>query len=48
MRVSAFNDVKIYNLSAGKSLPEWISAKQRKKLEKQDVDLQRRIELIQE
>jgi len=48
MRVSAYNDVKIYNLSAGKSLPEWISSKLRKRLEKQDVDLQRRIELIQD
>lgn len=48
MDVSTVNDVKIYNLSAGKSIPEWISAKSRKKLERKSVDARRRIQLIQD
>lgn len=42
------NDVKIYNLSAGKSLPEWLSEKKRRALLKKNVDIKRRIELIQD
>ncbi|CAG0917772.1 unnamed protein product [Notodromas monacha] len=42
------NDVKIYNLSAGKSLPEWISARKRRRLVQKDVDIRQRIELIQD
>ncbi|EDV23405.1 uncharacterized protein TRIADDRAFT_50484 [Trichoplax adhaerens] len=48
MQVSAPNDIKIYNLSAGKSLPEWLSERRRRSLVKRDIDLQRRIELIQD
>ncbi|KAH3831940.1 nucleolar protein 10-like [Dreissena polymorpha] len=48
MQVSTPNNVKIYNLSAGKSLPEWLSDRKKRSLQKQDVDLQRRIELIQD
>eukprot|EP00088_Acartia_fossae_P005215 TRINITY_DN1228_c0_g1_i2.p1 TRINITY_DN1228_c0_g1~~TRINITY_DN1228_c0_g1_i2.p1 ORF type:complete len:712 (-),score=222.82 TRINITY_DN1228_c0_g1_i2:67-2202(-) len=48
MQVSTTNDVKIYNLSAGKSLPDWISERKRRKLVKQDIDIRRRIELIQD
>jgi hypothetical protein len=29
MQVSLHNNVKVYNLTAGKSLPEWLSAKRR-------------------
>lgn len=47
MQVSQPNDVKVYNLSAGKSLPEWISDRKKRQLLKGDVDLRRRIELIQ-
>ncbi len=35
MQVSRTNDVKIYNLSAGKTLPEWISERKRRQLVKQ-------------
>ena len=31
------NDVKVYNLSAGKSLPEWISERKRRALLKNDI-----------
>jgi hypothetical protein len=34
MQVSITNDVKIYNLSAGKSLPDWISERKRRLLVK--------------
>ncbi|XP_063918369.1 nucleolar protein 10 [Zophobas morio] len=48
MQVSDPNNIKIYNLSAGKSLPEWLSERKRRALLKKDVDLRRRIELIQD
>ncbi|XP_066453384.1 nucleolar protein 10 [Eleutherodactylus coqui] len=48
MQVSNVNDVKIYNLSYGKSLPEWLSDRKKRALQKKDVDVQRRIELIQD
>lgn len=48
MQVSNPNNVKIYNLSAGKSLPEWLSDRRKRSLQKQDVDIRRRIELIQD
>ncbi|XP_035255278.1 nucleolar protein 10 [Anguilla anguilla] len=48
MQVSSVNDVKIYNLSHGKSLPEWLSDRKKRALQKKDVDVQRRIELIQD
>eukprot|EP00730_Choanoeca_flexa_P017057 TRINITY_DN8164_c0_g1_i1.p1 TRINITY_DN8164_c0_g1~~TRINITY_DN8164_c0_g1_i1.p1 ORF type:complete len:720 (+),score=202.36 TRINITY_DN8164_c0_g1_i1:107-2266(+) len=42
------NDVKIYNLTAGKALPSWLTDRKRRQLLKRDVDLQRRLELIQD
>ncbi|KAK0399975.1 hypothetical protein QR680_003300 [Steinernema hermaphroditum] len=48
MQLSTTNDVKIYNLSAGKSLPDWITDRKRRKLEQKDVDVRRRIQLIQD
>ncbi|KAM5164367.1 nucleolar protein 10 [Mantella aurantiaca] len=48
MQVSNINDVKIYNLSCGKSLPEWLSDRKKRALQKKDVDIRRRIELIQD
>ncbi|GLV38829.1 lethal (2) 34Fd [Carabus blaptoides fortunei] len=48
MQVSEPNNVKIYNLSAGKSLPEWLSERKRRALLKKNVDIRRRIELIQD
>uniref|UniRef100_A0A665V477 Nucleolar protein 10 n=1 Tax=Echeneis naucrates TaxID=173247 RepID=A0A665V477_ECHNA len=48
MQVSSVNDVKIYNLSHGKSLPEWLSDRKKRQLQKKDADIQRRIELIQD
>uniref|UniRef100_A0A158R587 Nucleolar protein 10 n=1 Tax=Syphacia muris TaxID=451379 RepID=A0A158R587_9BILA len=48
MQVSYSNDVRIYNLSAGKSIPEWINDRRRRKLERKDIDIRRRIQLIQD
>jgi len=47
MQVSITNNVKIYNLSAGKSLPEWLSDRQKRKLVKNDIEVRQRIELIE-
>lgn len=48
MQVTNSNNVKIYNLSCGKSLPEWISERKRRLLQKKDVGVRQRIELIQD
>ncbi|XP_070556214.1 nucleolar protein 10-like [Ptychodera flava] len=48
MQVANPNNVKIYNLSVGKSLPEWLSDRKKRQLLKSDGDLRRRIELIQD
>ncbi|CAK1549879.1 unnamed protein product [Leptosia nina] len=48
MQVSEIDNVKIYNLSAGKSLPDWLTEKKKRALLKKNVDLRRRLELIQE
>uniref|UniRef100_A0A2K5CZC0 Nucleolar protein 10 n=1 Tax=Aotus nancymaae TaxID=37293 RepID=A0A2K5CZC0_AOTNA len=48
MQVSSLNEVKIYSLSYGKSLPEWLSDRKKRALQKKDVDVRRRIELIQD
>lgn len=48
MQVSDPNNIKIYNLSAGKSLPEWLTERKRRSLLKKNVDIRRRIELIQD
>ncbi|XP_041978163.1 nucleolar protein 10 [Aricia agestis] len=48
MQVSEVDNVKIYNLSAGKALPDWLSERKKRALLKKNVDLRRRIELIQE
>ncbi|OTF70299.1 nucleolar protein 10-like protein [Euroglyphus maynei] len=48
MQVSEVNDIKTYNLSKGKTIPEWLSDRKRRLLLKKDVDLRRRIQLIQD
>ncbi|XP_058808997.1 nucleolar protein 10 [Phymastichus coffea] len=48
MLVSNPNDVKIYNLSVGKSIPEWLSERKRRKLLKHNVDMRKSINLIQD
>uniref|UniRef100_A0A2M4ALI9 Nucleolar protein 10 n=1 Tax=Anopheles triannulatus TaxID=58253 RepID=A0A2M4ALI9_9DIPT len=49
MLVTDINNVKIYNLSGGKSVPEWLLDKKKKQAsKKQPVDANRRIELIQD
>ena len=45
--ITVGDGVKIYNLSKGKALPDWLSSKQKKSLKK-DEEYKRRIELIQD
>eukprot|EP00741_Cyanophora_paradoxa_P025706 tig00000388_g24807.t1 len=47
LAVQAANNVKIYNVSSGKTLPQWLSEKKKKAL-KYDEDFRRRIELVQD
>ncbi|XP_071837260.1 nucleolar protein 10-like isoform X2 [Apostichopus japonicus] len=48
MQVSNTNNVKVYNLSSGKSLPAWLSDRKKRALQNADSDLKNRIELIQD
>ena len=48
MQSNSGNDVKQFNLTAGKSLPEWLDERKRRTLLKKDVELRRRLELLQE
>ncbi|KAH9634976.1 hypothetical protein HF086_016537 [Spodoptera exigua] len=48
MQLSEIDNVKIYNLSVGKSLPDWLTERKKRALLKKNVDLRRKIELIQE
>jgi ribosome biogenesis protein ENP2 len=49
MKVSTLNGVKIYDLSAGKSLPEYINEAKKKKIKLKHLDEYRnRIDLIQD
>ncbi|CRL01322.1 CLUMA_CG014416, isoform A, partial [Clunio marinus] len=48
MFVSDVGDVKIFNLSAGKSLPDWLTDRKKRSALNKNVDLRRRIVLIQD
>ncbi|XP_055526515.1 nucleolar protein 10 [Wyeomyia smithii] len=48
MLVTDVGDVKVYNLSAGKALPDWLSDKKKKESQRKNVDVNKRIELIQD
>jgi len=49
MKVTELNDVKVYNLTAGKSLPQWMAeAKSQNKSLKYDEDFRRRIDIVQD
>ena len=46
-RHATFNDVKVYNVSAGKSLPEWTEEKKKNNTSlRYNEEYRRRIELI--
>nr|CAD2166220.1 unnamed protein product [Meloidogyne enterolobii] len=47
MQLSYSNNIKVINLNSTKLIPEWISEKKRRKLEKQDVDIRKRVQLLQ-
>lgn len=48
MQVCNLNDVKIYNLNAGKSLPDWLSDRKKRTLQSSDNDVRQRIEIMQD
>ncbi|KAM7351705.1 nucleolar protein 10 lethal (2) 34Fd [Cochliomyia hominivorax] len=48
MFVNEVNEVKIYNLSAGKSVPDWLTDRRKKSQLMKKVDSRRQIELIQD
>lgn len=48
MLISIVNGVKIYNLAAGKALPEWLSDRKRRQLLKKNKELLHRTELVQD
>ncbi|XP_067625573.1 nucleolar protein 10 [Eurosta solidaginis] len=48
MFVNEVNDIKIYNLSAGKSVPEWLTDRRKRSQLMKKVDSRRQIELIQD
>lgn len=48
MLVSIVNNVKIYNLCAGKAIPDWLSDRKRRQLLKKNKELRHRTELIQD
>uniref|UniRef100_A0A182MNI1 Uncharacterized protein n=1 Tax=Anopheles culicifacies TaxID=139723 RepID=A0A182MNI1_9DIPT len=48
MLVTDINNVKIYNLSGGKSVPQWLTDRKQKKAAKKNADADRHIELIQD
>uniref|UniRef100_A0A7E4VEQ6 Nucleolar protein 10 n=1 Tax=Panagrellus redivivus TaxID=6233 RepID=A0A7E4VEQ6_PANRE len=48
MEVSATDDFRVYNLSKGDSIPDWVSSKRRRKLEKQYSTFHSGIRLVQD
>ena len=47
MKVATFNGCKVYNLSSGKTMPEWLSQSKKRALAK-DEEYRKRMELIQD
>ncbi|KDO31790.1 hypothetical protein SPRG_03710 [Saprolegnia parasitica CBS 223.65] len=47
LSAQSLNGVKVYNLSAGKTLPQWLAQKTKKALSR-DEDYRRRLELVQD
>lgn len=47
MSVEMLNDVKVYNLSAGKTMPEWLDERQRRRVANTD-EFRQRVEIIQD
>ena len=47
MKVATFNGCKVYNLSSGKTMPQWLSESKKRALLK-DEDYRKRLELIQD
>lgn len=48
LAATAFNGVKVYNLSSGKTLPQWLAEKSSRRALSKDEDYRRRVELLQD
>ncbi|CAG9466800.1 unnamed protein product [Pedinophyceae sp. YPF-701] len=48
LKLQAADGVKVYCVSGGKKLPDWVNEKKRQKTVKKDEELRRRIDLIQD
>lgn len=48
MQSTLVNDLKIYDLTSGKSVPEWLNSRKKRKLLKSDAALRNRIQLLQD
>ena len=48
MQSTCINDVKIYNLTIGKTMPEWLSSRAKRAILKKDSQLRNRIQLLQD
>lgn len=48
MQSTLVNDLKIYDLTSGKSVPEWLNSRKKRKLLKSDASLRNRIQLLQD
>lgn len=47
MSVEMLDDVKVYNLSTGKTMPEWLDERQRRRVANSD-EFRQRVEIIQD
>lgn len=48
LAATSFNGVKVYNLSSGKTLPQWLAEKSSRRALSKDEDYRRRVELLQD
>eukprot|EP00123_Amoebidium_parasiticum_P006757 comp17635_c0_seq1/m.17381 comp17635_c0_seq1/g.17381 ORF comp17635_c0_seq1/g.17381 comp17635_c0_seq1/m.17381 type:complete len:668 (-) comp17635_c0_seq1:63-2066(-) len=48
MKFTSVNEVKIYNVNTGKTLPNWLSDRQKRRLLQNDSELRQRIQLLQD
>lgn len=48
MLISIVNNVRIYNLSGGKAIPDWLSDRKKRQLLKKNKELRQKTELIQD
>ena len=47
MKSTSSNDVRIYDVTASRSMPQFVSDRKRRQMLKKDADLSQRVELVQ-